>query len=1093
MVADHLDALRAALADRYDLERELGAGGMATVYLARDRKHRRAVAIKVLRPDVADAIGHERFLQEIETAAGLAHPHIVPVYDSGDAGGFLYYVMPYLAGETLGERLARVGQLPLEDALGVARDVAEALAYAHSHGVVHRDVKPANILLSGGHAVVADFGIAQAISAARAAEVEGRAAEPDEPDEAAPGEVPARRTPVVGTPAYMSPEQCLGSARLDGRSDIYSLGCVLYEMLAGHPPFRGETAAEIGAQHFADPPPPLAASGRAIPVEVEQAVLAALAKAPADRPQTALRFREALPAPSSLRVSGPTLTPRPPIARRRWSWPLVAAALAALLAAGAFALAGRYRAERGLDPSLYVLLPFGHREGAAPELLTGDRCESLLYEGISRWSDVRLVNLLRVHDAKARRGNAPVTFTTAMDIARELGAGRLIWGEVQEAGDSVQVHAAVYDVARRGLVVREHTLRLPRAGAQLGAAFNALADSLLLSPGRAPLAVSGAAGTDRLAAWREYQAGHEALARWQLAAAESAFAAAAALDPDYPHARLWLAQLLQWEERPASEWTPHAEAALRGPRRLAPHDAAVARGLAALGAGRYVEACGEYDALIAHDSADFQAWYGRGDCLLQDPIVRKDPRSPSGWRFRGGVESGIAAYLRALRLVPSAHVAFRGQAYARLRRRLFVEMNRFRHGYAAAAGDTTWFAAFPSLAHDTLAFVPYPMAALFSGAYPAATATTFDATARSRKLLAALSADWVQIFPRSPDALESQAMALELQGRLREPLAATPGALGVYRAARALAPDSSAQRLRLAAGEVRVLLKLEAFDSAAALADSLLAAARPGTPDEAAMLAGLAALTGRVQRTVELLRMTLPAFEEGFDETGGLVSVPPAIGEAALGLVGFGAFGQPEDSVRLGASRALRLVDQWAAPAARRTVTYAALNQGITFAFPVLGRTTLHRSDSPNFLLQLQTAAFRQDTALVRRRLAELDTLRASVRAGSLPAHGTHQEALLALQIGDTATAERRLDRLLGALSTLNEEILGAEAVASVPEAAGLVRCMALRARLATLRGDTPTARRWARAVVTLWRGADVGLQPIVGRMRLLAAAPGRS
>src|ERR1044071_1886471 len=203
--------LTSALADRYRLERELGAGGMATVYLAEDLRHHRKVAIKVLRPELASAVGPERFLREIETTANLRHPHILPLYDSGEAEGFLYYVMPFIEGQSLRDRMGSGTPIPVEDALRITREVADALGYAHARGVIHRDIKPENILLEGGHAVVADFGIAKAVSAAGAEQL--------------------TRTGVsIGTPSYMSPEQASGE-QLDGRSDLYALGCVLYEML----------------------------------------------------------------------------------------------------------------------------------------------------------------------------------------------------------------------------------------------------------------------------------------------------------------------------------------------------------------------------------------------------------------------------------------------------------------------------------------------------------------------------------------------------------------------------------------------------------------------------------------------------------------------------------------------------------------------------------------------------------------------------------------------------------------------------------------------------------------------------------------------
>jgi serine/threonine-protein kinase len=248
---------------------------MAIVYLAQDLKHRRLVAVKVLRPELAVTLGAERFLREIETAARLNHPHILALHDSGNADDFLYYVMPYVEGDSLRGRLERERQLPLADALQIAREVADALSYAHSHDVVHRDIKPENILFQAGHAVVSDFGIARAISTAGGDRLTGTRVS-------------------IGTPGYMSPEQSEPNAEIDGRSDTYSLACVLYEMLAGDPPFLGWSAQAIRARQLTEPVPPLRTVRNSVPQEVERAILRALAKTPADRFPTAIQFADAL-------------------------------------------------------------------------------------------------------------------------------------------------------------------------------------------------------------------------------------------------------------------------------------------------------------------------------------------------------------------------------------------------------------------------------------------------------------------------------------------------------------------------------------------------------------------------------------------------------------------------------------------------------------------------------------------------------------------------------------------------------------------------------------------------------------------------------
>jgi len=276
-VSDTFRRLRESLGDRYSIERELGRGGMATVFLATDRKHDREVAIKVLHPDLSASIGAERFEREIKLAAKLQHPHILGLYDSGAADGLLYYVMPFVKGESLRDRLNREGMLPIEDALQITLEVASALGHAHEKGIVHRDIKPENILLSGEHSLVADFGIARAATEA--------------------GQQKLTQTGMaVGTPVYMAPEQSTGDA-VGPTADIYSLGCMLYEMLAGEPPFSGPNAMAIMARHLMEMPPSVRVVRSTVPEEVEEAIYLALNKAPVDRPQTAAAFAELVGMP----------------------------------------------------------------------------------------------------------------------------------------------------------------------------------------------------------------------------------------------------------------------------------------------------------------------------------------------------------------------------------------------------------------------------------------------------------------------------------------------------------------------------------------------------------------------------------------------------------------------------------------------------------------------------------------------------------------------------------------------------------------------------------------------------------------------------
>jgi len=311
--------LAAALADRYRIERELGAGGMATVYLAQDVKHDRRVALKVLRPELAAVIGGERFLAEIKTTANLQHPHILSLFDSGEADGRVFYVMPFVEGESLRDRIRRDHQLPVDEAVRIAREVADALEYAHRHGVVHRDIKPENILLQGGHAQVADFGIALAVSRSDG------------------GSRMTETGMSLGTPHYMSPEQAMGEREITAKSDVYALGCVLYEMLTGEPPFTGPTAQAIIARVVTEEPRSLTLQRKTIPPHVEAAVERALAKLPADRFASAADFAEALArpelAPATLaRTTVTRAAAAPGMAGRwrRWFFAATGVAVAAL-------------------------------------------------------------------------------------------------------------------------------------------------------------------------------------------------------------------------------------------------------------------------------------------------------------------------------------------------------------------------------------------------------------------------------------------------------------------------------------------------------------------------------------------------------------------------------------------------------------------------------------------------------------------------------------------------------------------------------------------------------------------------------------------
>jgi len=433
-VPDLLPRLTAAMADRYEIQRELGRGGMATVFLARDLRHHRAVAVKVLRTELAATVGAERFLREIEIGAQLHHPHILPLYDSGEVEGFLYYVMPYVEGESLRERLTREKQLPIDDALRIARETADALAYAHSRGVVHRDIKPENILLESGHAVVADFGIARAITAAG-------------------GERLTSTGLTLGTPAYMSPEQAAGERELDGRSDLYSLDCVLFEMLAGEPPITGSSVPVVLARKSTASPPAVRTLRAAVPAEVERVITRAMAVLPADRYRTVQEFAEALtgavaiprgPAPRSRFAAGPK--------RRVTLFAPIGAVvvLGAALVLWRLAAAPASGAPGSAAVDRVVVLPYQNETGDPALDPVGRMVAEWITEGLAQTGEVPVVPTLIVLQtldgitagAAQRGGRSPV-----QQLARLTESRIAVTGSYYKRGDSLEFHSEVLDVA----------------------------------------------------------------------------------------------------------------------------------------------------------------------------------------------------------------------------------------------------------------------------------------------------------------------------------------------------------------------------------------------------------------------------------------------------------------------------------------------------------------------------------------------------------------------------------------------------------------------------------------------------------------------
>jgi len=411
-MSDISSRLATALQARYTINNELGSGGMATVYLATDLKHGRRVAIKVLRPELAATLGPDRFVREIEIAANLTHPHILPLFDSGEADGFLYYVMPYVEGESLRELLVRETKVSMPDVIRLTQQIASALTYAHERGVIHRDIKPENILLTGDQAIVADFGIARAV-------------------EAAAGEKLTVTGMAIGTPAYMSPEQAFGSGDVNAATDVYALGCMVFEMLTGQTPFDGPTPQALLAKHAVGPLPSMRTSDPEIPAPLERAVHRALAKAPADRFESATALAEALVAGITPEAK---LAEERRVARGRWTRALLAAGSVAVLALGGWWLSGAVKAQ---PIELLAVLPASN--------MTRDSTQDYFVDGVhealvTELQRAGLSIIARQSVLQYRDTDKPIR-----QIARELGVDALIQPAVGREGDRVIVDVTLYD------------------------------------------------------------------------------------------------------------------------------------------------------------------------------------------------------------------------------------------------------------------------------------------------------------------------------------------------------------------------------------------------------------------------------------------------------------------------------------------------------------------------------------------------------------------------------------------------------------------------------------------------------------------------
>lgn len=623
-----LGRLQAALGPQYRLERELGHGGMGVVFLARDTTLDRPVAVKVVHPELAvhRSIA-ERFLSEAQMLARLRHPSIVVVHTAGEVTGLLYYVMDYVPGESLRQRLLRDGRLPLEETRRIIAELADALHAAGASGLVHRDVKPENILLdqATGRVMLADFGIARVM----AGETDG---------------VRTAQGVAVGTPTYMSPEQAAGDA-VDPRSDLYSLGVVAYEMVTGRPPFRGETAAAVASKHLAERATPVQSLRPDVPASLAQAIARALEKDPRERWQTGADFRAAVLG------HAPVAALRSLPGRRRLA---LFAALAVLLL-GATWMAMRPGAPpAGVNPRHSILiLPFDNVRADPTVEWLRDGSVSMLALNLSQWTDLTVIDHEKLHDLIERRHlDRESTFGLEMArrLARDAGVWTVVSGEFTRLGDSLQLVARIYDVAtgKRLDVVEAHG----KPGDDVRPLFDQLAGKLLDLSG-APSGVTidlARATTASLEAYRAYLKGIDELNAWNLGEADRSLRRAVSLDTTFGLAYYKLSLARGWMAGQAdSLGVESIRRATRFSDRLPEHDRAMVQAYRQFLEGDFAGGRAAYRTLLTRDSTDADAWYGLGDVTFHDPAAIPQPAR---------MTESLRAFKRAIALDPDYYLAY---------------------------------------------------------------------------------------------------------------------------------------------------------------------------------------------------------------------------------------------------------------------------------------------------------------------------------------------------------------------------------------------------------------------------------------------------
>ncbi len=1006
-------AVDTLIANRYRLSRTIGGGGMATVFEAVDTATQRPVALKLLNPSFAGSIGADRFLREISLTSQLRHPSIVRILDSGTYEGMPFLVMPLIKGDSLRDVLRREKQLPVCDAIRYARDILSALRTAHAVHIIHRDIKPANILIDAEsqRAIIADFGIARAHREAASLRLTDSGI-------------------AVGTPGYMSPEQATGEAELDARTDVYAVGCVLFVMLAGEPPFTGPTSRNILVKQMSLPVPSVTVVRTTVPHALDRLLLRALAKAPADRLASAAEFDAGLEAVQRSMQDGVEAPPLPQGGRR----PIVAGAAAVLLLSlGSMPglLLGRSAPQTLGDTTSYVVV--ATRSGVPPNVVPD--LPDLLREALGRWSGI----------------------TVSDSVAARQRRGRSVTAALSRAGDSLRLRVLLRE--SNDSLLADQSERLSPNDPAMTTRLARVVDRVLFRESVPPNEHVPRPGRS-LPSRQALAQGLAAVDKWRLAEADSLLQKASDLDPAYARAHLWLALARAWRDVEPARWRVAAQQAAAAVSSLTPYEARLAEIIAAQGNAEFPRACAGWRRLTMAHSSDPIAWFGSAHCQLTDGLVVADRHSPSGFSFRSSYNAALRDYRKAFQLRPAILASF---SHAEIRRLFKTAGNLWREGRSASP-DSLQFAADPEWHGDTLGYVPVPSR---GGAYPRRVSPqrVAEAVRRLRAQVRDLASAWAAYAPRDASAREALALSLAELG--------DDSALDTIAVAERLAQDS-VDHLRITVSKIWMTLAAAVVDGrpdrlkpVALQIDSLLRA-NPLPRGDAVLLSALAALTGRGH---------LAATYAGLPQLDRAFSVPAALRSSASPLLLYTALGGPADSVASLEQRTTAAIETTLRPKARPFARLGILARAATMAYPAHRMRAISTlAGQGDWLLDLQAALDRGDSAFVR---DSLERVRRQTRSHLAPETITLDALLpeghLLLALGDAHAAAAWLDPTLRSFGQVIPRLHSAPL-----EAAAVGRLFALRAQIAEALGERTEAHRWAQFARALWCKADRDLISIV-------------